>query len=271
MNDASTTSSGPLSADAFSRVDISEQGKYSQVKRPDGNGSEWVLRSTLPPDTPSPQSSPSGLQRPDWAPESVWDAKTGLNHDAFGKHFAEKINPILTRDAAEQVRRNTLPASPDKYDTKVSPALKLPDDAKPELDPADPMWGKAKAWAHKHGLSQHAFEEAVDLVVSRDTVSAQQFQRARDGELRKLGAGAKVRMDAIEGFYTDLLGKDMAKAAMSRIWTSDDVIRAEKVVARFKGQGVSPVREPGLDDATWATKSPGEKYNYAKAHSNAPR
>src|SRR5215468_2393568 len=43
---------GALSHDAFSRLEPSDQGAYSQVKRPDGDGSHWVKRETLPAEAP---------------------------------------------------------------------------------------------------------------------------------------------------------------------------------------------------------------------------
>jgi hypothetical protein len=260
----------PLSPDAFSRVDISDQHKYSQVKRADGNGSEWVLRDSLPADTPP--NSQSGRPRPAWVPESAWDPTLGLNHEKFGEWYRETVAPAIAAHEAEEARRKTLPASPDKYEVKTSPALKLPDDTKPELNPADPMWEQAKAWAHKAGLSQAAFEQAVDLVAARDTLTARQINTAREREIAKLGPGAKVRMDAIEAFYRDWLGPDDAAGVTARIWTAADVVRAEKAVARFKGQGISLERRgPGISDDEWARMDARARYAHAKAHSGAPR
>src|SRR5262249_38671497 len=149
--------------------------------------------------------------------------------------------------------------SADKYEVKVSAALKLPDDAKPELDPADPMWGRAKEFAHKHGLTQAAFEQAVDLVAARDTITRTQVERARNAELGKLGAGAKVRLDAIEGFYKDLVGPEGAALLSARLWTAGDIVMHERIIAKFKGQGMSiaPRPAPGISDEEWSSMSPG--------------
>ena len=225
-----------------------------------------------PPGPPSPQPS-STPTRPDWAPESAWDAEKGLKLDDFGRHFAEKINPILTQHAAEQVRRNTLPQNADAYELKNSPAFKVPDGLEFKLDTDNPLWAQAKSWAHKNGLSQEAFAEAIDIVSGRDVFTTQQVKTARDAEIGKLGATGPARIDAIETFYKGLLDDASAKAMMGRVFTAADVQLHEKIISKFATQGHASFsqqhREPGggqgrLSDEEYAKLTPGERFNYAR-------
>ena len=81
--------------------------------------------------------------------------------------------------------------------------------------------------------------------------------------------------DAIERFYTGVLGSDVeAKAVMSRVFTAADVKLHEKVMARFSNQGAASFTQshrvpndtqPGrVDDATYEKMTAGERYNYSK-------
>jgi hypothetical protein len=221
------------------------------------------------------QSSSQQTQtRPDWAPEAAWDAATGFKLDEFGKHFAEKINPILTAHAAETVRRNSLPQNPDAYQVGTSPAFKPPAGVEFKIDEADPLWPQAKAWAHKNGLSQEAFHEAIDLVAGRDVGTSARIIAARNAEIAKLGTTGPARIDAIERFYKGLYGNEAdAKAEMSRVLTAADVTRHEKKIAKWATQGAAGFsqshRVPGetagkVSDEAYAKMSAGEKFNYTR-------
>jgi hypothetical protein len=235
-----------------------------------------------PAPAPAPQpAAPGGLPspsltRPDWAPESAWDPKTGLKADEFGKHWTEKVNPILTAHAAEQVRRNALPAKPEDYKAGVSPNFKPPEGIEFKLDDNDPLWAQAKTWAHKNGLSQDAFLEAIDLVAGRDVATQQRVTTARNAEIAKLGTTGPARIDAIETFYKGLLGNEAeAKAVMSRVFTAADVQLHEKMISKFATQGAAsfsqshrvPPEAPGkVSDAEYNAMTPAQRWDYARSH-----
>jgi hypothetical protein len=263
-------STGALSHDAYHRLDPSQQGDFAQVRKPDGDGSHWVRRADL---EASATTTTQTRQRPAWVPEHAWDAQKGLDQTKFDAWYREKVAPAVARHEAEEARRAALPQKPTDYEVDTSPAFRLPPGDERMLDVNDPFWSKAKDWALKHGVSRDSFKQAVDLVVARDSITRAQVQRARDGELAKLGPAAQARMNAVEAIYTDLLGEADAKAMMARIWTAADVLRAEKVVAAFATRqgGSSPRQEPGISDDAYAAMDAGARYNYAKAHSGAPR
>jgi hypothetical protein len=171
------------------------------------------------------------------------------------------------------VRRNTLPQNADAYELKNSPAFQVPQGMEFKLDTDNPLWAQAKSWAHKNGLSQEAFAEAIDIVAGRDVISHQQVKTARDAEIGKLGTTGPARVDAIETFYKGLLGADAAKALMGRVFTAADVQLQEKIIAKFATQGHASFstagREPGgaqgrLSDDEYNKLTPGDKFNYAR-------
>lgn len=174
------------------------------------------------------------------------------------------------------MRRNALPAKPEDYKAGVSPAFKPPEGIEFKLDEADPLWAQAKTWAHKNGLSQDAFLEAIDLVAGRDVATQQRVTTARNAEIAKLGTTGTARMDAIETFYKGLYGNDAdAKAEMSRIFTAADVIRHEKKIGKWATQGAASFtqshripNEPAgkVSDEEYGRMTPAQRWDYARSH-----
>jgi hypothetical protein len=242
----------------------------------------------IPPgSTPAPAPSPAGnggppsgtpqavLTRPEWVPEAAWDAKAGLNHEAFGKHYSDAIAPKLTAWAAEEVRRAALPPKADDYRVGTSPAFKVPEGLEFKLDDADPLWPQAKQWAHKHGLSQDAFLEAVDLVAARDVGNNQAIKTARDAEIAKLGPNGPARLDAVTQWWTSVTGDDgKALGTILRMAPTASTVQAlEKLVSKFTTQGAAsfsaahrePPEAPGrVSDAQYNAMTPGERFAYAR-------
>lgn len=215
------------------------------------------------------------LTRPDWAPEAAWDKDKGFNLEAFGKHWTDTVAPVLTAHAAEQVRRNGLPQNADAYEVKNSAAFKVPEGSDFKLDSDNPMWSQAKAWAHKNGLSNEAFAEAIDIVAGRDLFTQQQVTNARKGEIDKLGTTGPARIDAIETFYKGLLGNDKeAKAVMSRVFTAADVQLHEKLISKFTTQGAAgftqqhrvPNDNGKVSEEAYGKMNGAERWEYARQH-----
>lgn len=195
--------------------------------------------------------------RPDWLPETYFDAKAGPKWDDFGKHYGE----LATRDAAEQVRRNSLPANPDAYKVSTSPAFKAPTGVEFKLNEADPAWTQARAWAHKHGLSQEAFAEGIDFVAARDLAQNTAIEAARTAELAKLGPNATARIDALNTFFTGLLGPEQGRQIGRMMVTSDIVEALEKAVAKFSSQGAASFPQHGREPPEPAGRVSQEQYD----------
>jgi hypothetical protein len=105
---APSTAPQPAPSPAPSPADPNP-AEWAQVRGEDGSP-QYVRRAELEAKSP-PISQPTGA-RPAWCPESCW-TDAGFNQEAYARHWAQEIQPALNWDAAEQVRRNTLPGSPD--------------------------------------------------------------------------------------------------------------------------------------------------------------
>lgn len=220
------------------------------------------------------QQTATILSRPEWAPDGTWDEKTGLNLDAFNKHYADKLAPVLTRDAAEQVRRNALPQKAEEYKLDLPADFKLPQGVEFKLDPAKPEFAKFQTIAHKRGLDQDTVTELMGAYAETLVGGEAQIAAARAKEVEKLGANATARVTALNTFFTGTLGADDAKALNSMMVTAGIVTAFEKLVAKFASQGAASFRSDGrvpheqggrVDQATYDKMSQAEKWNYSRS------
>ena len=70
----------------------------------------------------------------------------------------------------------------------------------------DPLLAQARTWAHKAGLTQEQFAEALALYAGSQLISQQQVTAARNSEVAKLGATGMARINALDTFFRATLG-----------------------------------------------------------------
>ena len=110
-----------------------------------------------PPSSASTTSSPdpraSGAQaRPQQLPENYWNAAASAIKPEFWQSYQE----LATRDAAEQIRRQTLPKAPD-FKVELPKDFTLPQGMQWQFDAAAPEIGKLRELAAEAGWSQDHF------------------------------------------------------------------------------------------------------------------
>ena len=217
--------------------------------------------------TAQQQTAPS---RPDWLPEKFFDKTAGPKWDDFGKYF----NEVSTRDAANEVRRLSLPAKPEEYKLELPKDFKLPQGVEFKLDTAKPEFSKMQQVAHKHGLSPDAVSDMLGVYAETLVGSQASIQQAHQAEIAKLGANGPARVTALNQFFTGLVGTDGAKAIHAMMVTAGIVQALESVAAKFSTQGAASFhqggREPPPDSAgrvsseQYAKMSAAERLDYAR-------
>ncbi|MCK1445420.1 hypothetical protein IVB43_23835 [Bradyrhizobium sp. 48] len=216
------------------------------------------------------QAAASAAKRPDWAPEAAWNPEKGFDVDAFGKHWAEQVAPVLTRDAAEQVRRAALPQKPEDVKIELPKDFQIPQGVEFKLDASKPEFGKLQAAAIKHGLSNDAVSDLVGVYAETLVGSEATLSAARTAEITKLGANGPARVTALSTFF-DAMGAPEMKGMLV---TAGIVQAAERLVAKFQTQGAASFsqahREPPtggkVTEDTWATMSDAAKLDYVRTH-----
>jgi hypothetical protein len=129
-----------------------------------------------------------------------------------GTEYSEsQVRDALAHQAEQNVRKRSLPPSPDKYEIKNTPNFKPPEGFKFEWDMNDPGLQAAREIAHARGLDQETFSSLLDVYAANKIGESQKLGTARAAELGKLGSAANVRIDAIETWLKARIG---AKAGL---------------------------------------------------------
>lgn len=214
------------------------------------------------------------VARPEYVPESYWDATAGKVKD--DKAFAGFINEAVAFRAAEDVKRLSLPQTPEAYKVELAADFKAPEGIKFEFRQNDPLLAQARTMAHTMGISQENFSKLLGLYAGAQVATQQEINTARNAEIAKLGTTGPARVTAITTWMKSILGEAEGAQLASRMFTARDIEIAEKLVTRFASQGGGSFRQTGreadngskVDDATWDRMSYGEKKSYAERHTN---
>ena len=191
--------------------------------------------------------------------------------------FRASYDELNAYKAAQDVRRSTLPASPNDYKAEFTSDFKVPDGIKYEFKTDDPLLHQARTIMHdidQGKLSgQQAFSKLLELYAGGQVSNQQQIQTARNAEVAKLGATGPTRIDALTTFFRAYLGDQAGNRRMARIFTAQDVQDAEMEVgkitsqggAAFRGNGREPPQQAGrLSDEQIKHLTPAQRLDYSR-------
>jgi hypothetical protein len=256
-----------IADNAYQRLAPADQARYAQVRAGPDGGSEWVDRSTLPSATESPSTAPADPAKP---------SDPNARHKFGEMEFSEQeLRDLLTSKADAELRKASLPATPNDYVPALPENFKLPAGVDFNIDAADPMLADARAWAHGKGLSQGDFSELIGIYATAKANEAAFLNTATQAEIAKLGINGVQRVSALEVWLRGVVGDKLAGPMRQMMATSDIVRGLEMIHARMVSQGAATFsqahREPGHDqrsgrvsDETYAAMSSGERLDYAR-------
>jgi hypothetical protein len=148
----------------------------------------------------------------------------------------EEINRLLANDAAERVRKLTLPQKPEDLELKLPADFVTPPGIEFRLDENNPMIAPAKAFALKHGLTKEGWSELLGLSGMSAVAAAVQRKAYIDGEVAKLGVNGTPRVTAITDFQKSYFGDpEMVKAMLPT--TAKAVEGWERLIRERQTQG----------------------------------
>jgi hypothetical protein len=170
--DAPAPRAGAISDSEYDGLPPDQQSKYALVRKGPDGGSEWVARDQL--GTEPATDSPAGAQKFKIGQYEVSEAELGA---------------MMQRQAAEDLRKASLPASPEAYQATLPENFELPGGIKEiTIDQADPLFVDARAYAFSRGMSQSEFSDLVGLYASSKARETAQLNAAHAAEVAKLGA-----------------------------------------------------------------------------------
>jgi hypothetical protein len=237
----------------------------SQGGSQQGNTSQGTTQNSGQQNQSQAATKPS---RPDWLPESHWDAEKGIKPE-FGQHFRD----LTAFKAAEDSRKLTLPQKPEDYKPTNTKDFKAPQGVEFVPNENDPLLPQARAFAAKHGLSQDAFSELMDLHAAGQISNKQMIENAKAAEVQKLGVNGVARKTAVDTWLIANLGEDLGKEMSRFTFTAKQIEAFETLMARARTQGAHNFthehREPPPDqgkvtDDQWKTMSPAQRLDYSR-------
>jgi hypothetical protein len=150
-----------------------------------------------------------------------------------------ELSAMMERQALDDLRKATMPPTPQDYKLALPENLKLPGDQKFTFDEAGnkATFDAAKAWAHSRGLSQSDFSEMMGLYASHQaTVDAALAARSQQ-EIAKVGINGPQRVDAVGKWITGMVGEKDAAPIRATIVTDAHLRFYEKIINLTTTQG----------------------------------
>jgi hypothetical protein len=188
---------------------------------------EAAARATgEPPAAADPQNPPAAT--------SAEKVKVGK----FETSEAE-LASMLDRQAQDDLRKATVPPTPDAYKLEISPDTKLPGGLEFKFDGNDPGLIAAKAWAHSKGLDQSAFSELLTVYASHVAQQETALTERSRAEIAKAGPNAPQRVDAIGKWIRGEVGDADAKPILASMVTDAHLRFYEKMQQKVTSQGVA--------------------------------
>ncbi len=186
--------------------------------------------SPAPGADPAPAGDPPAakLERPDWLPESLWDAEKGFKQQDFEDLVAFKAE----RTSAEASR----PESPDAYEAKLPEGFKLPDgvqveDGQSVINADDPRIAELRKVAHEKGWSQQDFEDVLAMGINMDIAADAKRTELLEAERAKLGSRAKDRVQAVASWVDAKLGPKLGNSLKQMMFTAEQIEAFERLMS----------------------------------------
>jgi hypothetical protein len=146
---------------------------------------------------------------------------------------------MMNRQAQDDLRKATRPASPEAYEAKLPADLKLPGGQTYTFDQNDPSLVAARNWAHAKGLSQDDYSQVLGIYASHVVQQNAALAERSRAEVEKAGVNAPQRVDAVTRWITAEVGDADARPIRATIVTDAHLRFYEKMMNKITSQGAA--------------------------------
>jgi hypothetical protein len=187
-----------------------------------------------------------------------------------------ELAEMMQRQAQDNLRRATLPTTPDGYKLALPEGTTLPGNIAVQFDALDPGMVAARNWAHARGIDQQGFSEVLAIYASHVAQQEASLAERSRAEIAKAGANGPQRVDAVGQWITALVGEADAKPIRATLVTDAHLRFYEKLMTQHSSQGTAPFSQQHRV-APEANKIPGyenmsfEQRRYAQEQRAARR
>jgi hypothetical protein len=151
----------------------------------------------------------------------------------------QEIETMMQRQALDDLRKATVPPTPQDYKLAIPETMTLPGDQKFVFDEIGnkAAFDAARAWAHGKGMTQSDFSEMLGLYASQEAQQHAALAERSRQEIAKAGVNAPQRVDAVNKWLTATFGEADA-APLKATNVTDAHLRAwETVITKLTNQG----------------------------------
>jgi hypothetical protein len=171
----------------------------------------------------------------------------------------------MDRQAKDDLRKATVPPSPDAYKLELSPDAKLPGGVEYKFNASDPSLAALKNWAHAKGFDQSTLSEMLTIYATHEAQQNAALAEISRAEIAKAGVNAPQRVDAIGKWIRSEVGDADAKPILATMVTDAHLRFFERLQHRASSQGAAPFSQshrvapdtggiPGYDNMSFAQK-----------------
>lgn len=182
-----------------------------------------------------------------------------------------ELGTMMQRQAAEDLRRATIPATPEAYKLELSPDAKLPGDVEYKFNASDPSLAALRTWAHAKGFDQSTLSEMLTIYATHEAQQNVALAERSRAEVAKAGVNAPQRVDAVGKWITSIAGEADAKPIRATLVTDAHLRFYEKLMNKDVSQGTAPFSQqhrelaPKSGQVTedqWSKMSPADRMDY---------
>lgn len=220
--------------------DLSDAERHAQLRGPEnprarGHSPARDHREEVAAREGAPRDRPAADPAAAAAAASTEKQKIGA-YEISESELAE----MMQRQAQDDLRKATLPPTPDAYELKLPEGTKLPGDIAVQFDANDPGLIAARNWAHARGIDQRGFSEVLAIYASHVAQQEAVLQDRARAEIAKAGANGPQRVDAVGRWITGMVGEADAKPIRATIVTDSHLRFYEKLMTQQISQGTMP-------------------------------
>jgi hypothetical protein len=149
------------------------------------------------------------------------------------------LGAMMERQALDDLRKATIPPTPQDYKLALPENLKLPGGIEFKFDEAGnkATFDAAKAWAHNHGMNQTDFSEMMGLYASHVAQQEAVLATRSQQEIAKAGVNAPQRVDAVGKWITGMVGEADARQIRAGLVTDAHLRFYETIMTKITNQG----------------------------------
>jgi hypothetical protein len=146
---------------------------------------------------------------------------------------------MMDRQAQEDLRKATLPATPDDYKLELSPGAKLPGEVEYKFNAGDPSLAALRNWAHQKGFDQSTLSEMLTIYATHEAQQNAALDARHRQEIAKAGVNAPQRVDAVGKWITGEMGETDAAPIRATLVTDAHLRFYERMMQKIGSQGAA--------------------------------